>query len=341
MTAGLRILDPGVASTVQDCGRPGYQRFGVPVSGAVDTVSLAVANSLAGNPPCTGAIEVMGTGLAFRVEADAVTVALAGSAAPFAIENARAKVWIAPFRSVVARRDDVVRFLPPKNGAVIYIAVTGGFDLPPALGSVSTYRRAVLGGFRGRPLAAGDILPLCLPDAARSPVRIELDISPPPVLRVMRGPNDDYFTAAAFEALLSTDYTVSPSSDRMGLRLKGAPLDRCIQKELPSQATTAGALQVTPDGQPILLLADRQTTGGYPRIATVIGADMPAAGRLTAGITLRFQEVEREEAIRALEAQTKWLSSLGSLLKPAPTDELTVEHLLTKNLIDGVTTGSG
>jgi biotin-dependent carboxylase-like uncharacterized protein len=340
VTAALKILEPGLAAALQDCGRPGYQRFGVPVSGALDAVSLAVANILAGNAPCTAAIEILGTGLAFEVDADNVTFALAGTAVALTLETGEGAIRVPPSQCATARRGDIVRIPPPKGGAAVYLAVEGGFDVPSALGSQSTYRRATLGGFRGRSLAAGDCLPLRLPSSNRTSVSLDVEIRAPEILRVMSGPNADYFTPAAFDTLFSSAYTIALPSDRMGLRLQGPILERAIAGELPSQGTTAGSMQVPSDGQPILLLADRQTTGGYPRIATVIGADIAAAGRLSAGMSVRFEEVTREEAVQLLKAQQDWLASLPALLKPVPLDALSAERLLSHNLIGGVTAGT-
>jgi biotin-dependent carboxylase-like uncharacterized protein len=340
VTAALKILEPGLAAALQDCGRPGYQRFGVPVSGALDTVSLGVANILAGNAPCAAAIEILGAGLALEVDAESVTFALAAMAAPLILQCGDTRASIPPLQSAIARRGDIVRIPPPRGGAAVYLAVEGGFDVPPALRSQSTYRRAALGGFRGRTLAAGDRLPLCLQSSSRPPVFLDMEIRAPEVLRVMRGPNISYFTPAAFETLFSSAYTIAPASDRMGLRLAGPPLERAIAGELPSQGTIAGSLQVPSDGQPILLLADRQTTGGYPRIATIIGADIAAAGRLAAGMSVRFEEVTRDAAVQLLKVQRDWLASLPALLRPVPSDPLSAERLLSHNLIGGVTAGA-
>ncbi len=340
MKPALTILEQGAAASLQDCGRHGLQRFGVPVSGALDTVSLAIANIVAGNPPGTVAIEILGAGLAFEVEAESVTLALAGMAAGLTLQTGTAHMRFPILRSVSARRGDIVRIPAAKGGAVSYLAVEGGFDIAPALGSRSTYRRAALGGYRGRTLQAGDSLPLCLASSSRAAVRLEADIRAPGVLRAMRGPNAAYFTPCAFETLFASPYTVAPASDRMGLRLQGPVLERAIEGELPSQGTTAGAMQVPADGQPILLLADRQTAGGYPRIATVIGADIAAAGRLAPGVSVRFKEIGRDEAVRLLKEQTAWLASLPARLEPAGPGALTPEHLLSSNLIGGVTAGA-
>jgi biotin-dependent carboxylase-like uncharacterized protein len=339
VTASLQVIDAGVAATLQDGGREGYQRFGVPVSGALDKVSLAIANTLVGNTPHEAALEVLAAGLSLLVRAESVTLAVAGMAGPLVLETAQAAVRIPPFRSLTARRGDILRFPPPKGGAVFYVAVAGGFDVPCSFGSRSTYRRAALGGFNGRALQAGDELPLRFQAApACEAFALDVSLSAPDSLRVMRGPNAEYFTPRAFETLLNTAYTIAPESDRMGHRLQGACLVRSIEGELPSQGTTAGGLQVPSDGQPILLLADRQTTGGYPRIATVITADIAAAGRLAAGMRIRFQEVSRGEALQLLKAQREWLASLPALLKPV-TEALSAERLLGSNLIGGVTAG--
>ncbi len=340
MRPALRILEPGAAATLQDRGRHGFQRFGVPVSGALDAVSLAIANIVAGNPPGTAAIEILGAGLAFEVEAESVTLALAGMAEGLTLHGGKAPLQIPALRSFNALRGEIVRIPAPKGGAVSYLAVQGGFDIAPALGSRSTYRRAALGGYWGRPFQAGDRIPLCLASSSRAAVRLKADIRAPQSLRVMRGPNAEYFSASAFETLLASAFTVAPASDRMGLRLRGPALDRAKEGELPAQGTTAGALQVPGDGQPILLLADRQTTGGYPRIATVTGADVAAAGRLAPGMSIRFSEVGRDEAVRLLKEQQAWLASLPAAIELAGPDALTAEQLLSSNLIGGVTAGT-
>ena len=340
MSPALKILEPGPAASLQDWGRPGLQRFGVPVSGALDAVSLAIANIVAGNPPGSAAIEILGAGLVFEIEAESVTLALAGMAEGLTLQRGTdAPLRYPGLRGITARRGDLVRIPSPKGGAVSYLAASGGFDIAPVLGSRSTYRRASLGGYRGRSFLAGDRIPLCLPSPAPAPVRLEASIEAPGCLRIMRGPNAAYFSPRALETLLASAYTVTPASDRMGLRMQGPLLECGTQGELPSQATTAGALQVPSDGQPILLMADRQTVGGYPRIATVIGADIAAAGRLAAGMSIRFEEVGREEAVRLLKEQQTWLASLPAQLERAGADALTAEQLLSGNLIGGVTAG--
>ena len=163
MTASLRIVEPGMAATLQDGGREGYQRFGVPVSGALDPIGLAIANILVGNAPDEAALEGLAAGLTAKVCAESITLAVAGAAGPFVLETTHAVLRIPPFQSVTARRGDIVRFPPPKEGAVFYVAAAGGFSVPAAFGSRSTYRRAALGGFHGRALLAGDVCPFASP----------------------------------------------------------------------------------------------------------------------------------------------------------------------------------
>ncbi len=340
MKPGLRILQPGIAATLQDGGRWGYQRFGVPISGAIDLISWRIANIIVGNAPDSAAVEILGAGLTVKVEAESVLVAVAGAAPAFTLDGGNATVQVPPLRGVVAKRGDTLRLPPPKNGAVYYLAVAGGFDIRPVLGSMSTYRRAAFGGLEGRAFKADDLLPLALGTASsKRRFGLDIEITAPTSLRVMRGPSAGNFSPETFETLFSSSYTVSPSSDRMGLRLQGPAVSPSTKGEIPSQGVTSGGMQVPADGQPILLLADRGTAGGYPRIATVIGADLAAAGRLAAGMTIKFQEVSREEALLALKKQREWLASLPSQLRPLPDDHLSTEHLLAHNLIGGVTAG--
>jgi len=337
----LHIKQAGFSVTVQDGGRFGYQRFGVPPSGALDDIGRQIANILVGNERTAGALEIAAGGLAVEAAADSVRFATAGAVGPALLKSANATLHIPAFQSARALRGDAIHISAPKNGAVAYLAIEGGFDLPTALTSLSTYTRAELGGFRGRGLRAGDRLFLRADRAPdRYEVRLNVTVAAPNIIRLMRGPNDSAFESAAFEALFSSTFTVTAASDRMGLRLNGPALARADRAESEPQATTVGALQVPGDGQPILLLADRQTTGGYPRIATVISADIPAAGRLTVGMTIRFQEVSRQEALGLLREQRLWLDGLADRLQKAPTNLLSSEHLLAANLIGGVTTGA-
>ncbi len=285
MKPALRVLAPGMMTTLQDLGRRGYQSLGIPVSGALDAVALAAANALVGNPSRTGALEIVYHGPTVAVEAESARFAFAGGATAIEAlrgERASGATRLPPLQSVRLRQGEVLRVGSLSGSAVGYLAVEGGFDVAPVLGSQSTYARAGLGGFAGRPLRAGDLLPL---RQAHAKDRAEsmfpaLDLAPPQRIRVVLGPQDDHFTARGRRTFLESIYTVSPASDRMGMRLEGAALEHSDGFNIASDGTAPGSVQVPGDGLPIVLLADRQTTGGYPKIATVIAADLPALGRL-------------------------------------------------------------
>jgi biotin-dependent carboxylase-like uncharacterized protein len=329
-----------MAVSLQDFGRPGLLRFGMPQSGALDTVSLQVANILAGNEANVAAFEALYSGFAIKVEGTPVLLAAAGCLDALSITRGDQKIKIPASQSFVALDGDVVRCPSPKNGSVYYVAVRGGFELPQQLGSHATYVRANLGGFNGRNLRAGDVLLVGVAALSQDAFALDLALEAPHTIRVMRGPNDDLFPAETVEAFFGGPFKVTTIADRMGLRLAGSKLERHNKVELTGQATTVGALQVPGDGNPILLLADRGTTGGYPRIATVIAADIPLAGRLAPGMSIRFKEVGREEAVAALREQRNWLGSLPERLRTIPADPLSSANLLRQNLIGGVTAGA-
>ena len=311
MKPALKVLAPGLMTTVQDFGRPGYQRLGIPVSGALDPVSLRAVNLVLGNPPGMGALEIAYQGPTLLVEADSVRVALAGSISPVDIlsgEGASGDQQIPPLQSVRLRNGQVLRVGGLSGIAIGYLAVEGGFNIAPALGSQSTYARAGLGGFAGRALRAGDLLPL---RQARAVERDEcmlssLDRALPKRFRVVLGPQDDYFTDQGKRTLLESTYAVSPASDRMGMRLEGPTLEHGPKGyNIVSDGIAPGSIQVPGNGLPIVLLADRQTTGGYPKVATVISADLPALGRLAPGAKVAFEAV----TINAAEAAHRQLAS--------------------------------
>src|SRR6267154_4638434 len=220
MSAALRILAPGLLTTVQDLGRPGYQSLGIPVSGALDPVSLRAANALVGNNQDAGALEVAYVGPTLAVEADDVRLSFVGAQAAIDIlPDAAATTGerIATMRSICVRRGEVIRVGSLSGGAVLYVAVEGGFDIQPVLGSVSTYIRGGFGGWQGRALGAGDRLPLCRMRASdRDECRLEgLDLSRPRRLRVILGPQSDHFSTRGMKSFFDGEYTVSSESDRV------------------------------------------------------------------------------------------------------------------------------
>jgi KipI family sensor histidine kinase inhibitor len=296
----ITILRPGLFTTIQDAGRWGHQASGVPVSGPMDRLSHRIANALVGNDPTAALLEATLAGPEIRIENGGV---IAVTGADF---SARLDAGEIPLhRPIRCRAGAVLRFGERRSGARAYIAFGGGIVVPALLGSRATHTYCGLGGLDGRAIAAGDRLPLG-EERAPGPPRI---ISTPTKnvrgtkVRVMPGPQLDFFPPEALDVLQRTRFTVTPHSDRMGYRLTGATIPRVEGREMISDATFTGALQVPPSGDPILLMSDRQTSGGYPQLATVITADLPIAGQLAPGDLIEFEICTRAQAIAALIAQ--------------------------------------
>jgi biotin-dependent carboxylase-like uncharacterized protein len=341
MKPALRILSAGLSTTVQDAGRHGFQRLGVSLGGALDPVSLRAANLLAGNPENTGALEALYVSPSLAIEADDVRLAFAGADAMIEIrDNADAGGGeiLTPMRSVHVRRGQVIRIGTLKNSACLYIAVEGGFDIAPVLGSVSTDSRGKIGGWNGRALIDGDILPLRRSAATeRGEFRIDgLHLAAPRRFRAVLGPQNDYFADSEIERFFANEYAVSAGSNRMGLRLEGTPIRHRGGFNIVSDAIATGSIQVPGSGQPIALLADHQTTGGYPKIATVISADLPALGRLPIGSKIRFAPTTVEEAASARRELSSLLDAIPRKLTRVSTSGPDPSRLIECNLISGV-----
>jgi len=335
--SALKVVAPGLAPSLQDLGRPHVQNLGVPPSGALDPAALRIANALVGNPPDAAAIEMRLMGPTLEVEADAVRVALVGTDTPITVQGEET-VEAPSHQSVRVERGRRVQVAGITDSGVAYLAVEGGFDLAPVYGSLSTYARSAIGGYEGRALKEGDELPLRL-DAA--PVRAELAVtefdwleaSGP--IRVVLGPQDDYFTADSVATFFAETYAASREADRMGVRLDGPALEHARGHDIISDGIVTGAIQVPGNGRPIVLLADHQTTGGYPKLGTVISADIPRLGRLRPGDEVRFAQVtvaQAEAARRDLEARIH-----RAIERFGPTDPwLDLDALYRRNLISGV-----
>jgi KipI family sensor histidine kinase inhibitor len=308
---GLAVLRAGLLSTVQDAGRTGHRASGLPVAGAMDRHALAAANVLAGNPPGAAALELTLAGGAFRFEAAALA-ALAGADLSATLDGAPLPAWGA-FR---ARAGSVVAFGAPRAGVRAYLAVRGGIAVPAVLGSRATYTRAGVGGLAGRPLAAGDLLPLARPRGpAPAPVALAPTDVPPcgggGAVRVLLGPQADRFGEAGLAAFLATAWRASPRNDRMGYRLDGPPLPLPTGADILTDPVVPGAVQIANDGRPIVMMVDAQTTGGYAKIATVIGPDLRLVAQAGAGDVLRFVACSQAEAVEALRAERAWIAGLA------------------------------
>ncbi len=339
MSGHLRVVASGLGTSVQDAGRFGYQRFGVSTAGVLDRVAMAAANTIIGNGSHTAVLEMLYLGATLEVAAESIRVACVGLGASLEVTEESATRQVPSAESVRLMRGARIRAVVGRNAISCVLAVEGGFKLAPVMGSFSTLTRAQIGGFEGRVLADGDLLPLAREEAEERPeLKLpDLDLAVPPRIRLVLGPQDDYFTPEALATLLSASYEVTRAADRMGIRLAGPPLAHAKGFNIVSDGIAAGSIQVPGDGQPIILLADRQTTGGYPKIATVASVDLPALGRIGPGAKLQFEAISVEVAEDLRRAQARVEAGWREQLQPAIPDRgLREASLYGDNLISGV-----
>ena len=301
----IEILSPGLLSTIQDLGRFGFQESGFAPSGASDSLSMKRANALVGNDPGEAVLEMMLLGITAYFRA-ACVIALTGADMSPKLNGGNIENGCA----IRVEPGDVLELSGTSDGMGCYLAVAGGFDLPAVMGSRSTGLRFGMGGFQGRRLAQGDMLPLRRPvpdleDLDRRRLSSRPVFGRHIVLRAVPGPQDYMFSAAELKGFFSHPYSVTNATDRMGIRLEGEPIVPKSSSDIISDGTAFGAIQVPTGGQPIILMADRQTTGGYAKIATVITADLPRAAQMRPGCTVRFMAVTVEEAQDILAMENK------------------------------------
>jgi len=338
MTSGLKVINPGTHTTLQDWGRFGYQHLGVPVSGALDLECFELANALVGNPDNTASLEILYFGPTFEVTQKTIRIAVAGYGTSIEItgpEPARYPAW----RSLDLVQGQTFRILLEGTSTSAYMAVAGGFDIPSTLGSLSTYRRAGLGGQQGRPLQAGDTLPL---SDSNSPVGHNVQLSLPPYdpsqpIRVIWSIQKDWFTEQSLNTFVSEPFIIQPESDRMGCRLAGPEITHKETSDIISDGIATGAIQVPGSKQPIIMLSDHQTTGGYPKIANVISADLPRMGRIKPGQEIRFAVVDVAGAEQIRRDQHAKLVRMKQNLDPVSEQVgIDLKVLYEANLISGV-----
>ncbi|WP_435971176.1 biotin-dependent carboxyltransferase family protein [Streptomyces sp. Qhu_M48] len=283
----LAVVRAGALTTVQDLGRTGYAHLGVPRSGALDPAALRLVNRLVGNPETAAVLETTVDGCALRPRC-AVSVAVGGAPCPVRVDG-RPAAWGATLRLAAG---SVLEVGAAVRGLRSYVAWGGGIDVEPVLGSRST---DLLSGLGPAPLADEAVLPLgpTTGTTARGPVDAPPWPGPPDelVLRIRLGPRDDWFTPAALRTLATRAYRVAPASNRIGLRLEGPALDRALPGEPASEGMVLGAVQVPPDGRPVVFLADHPTTGGYPVVGVVREADLGAVAQAVPGTPVRFTPV--------------------------------------------------
>ena len=311
----VEVVSAGLLTTVQDLGRTGYQRFGIPVCGALDPVSLRIANILVGNAESDAGLEITALGPTIRFASDTV-VALVGADFAIEVNGSEVRSW----ESVDVAAGSVLNIGAASDGLRAYLSIAGGIDVPRVMNSRSTDMKGVFGGFEGRALQDGDSLPIAdSPHVADwSQRRLPIDISRQPTfgqefhIRVILGPQDEEFTRSGIETMLTSEYRVTVDSDRMGCRLEGPDIAHETGPDIVSDGTALGSIQVPGSGQPIILLADRGTTGGYTKIATVIAPDIGLISQALPGARVRFHEVSVDEAHEALREQEEMIREIKS-----------------------------
>ncbi|WP_282171302.1 biotin-dependent carboxyltransferase family protein [Cytobacillus firmus] len=330
----IKVIKPGLLSSIQDLGRTGYQKFGVIASGAMDPFSHRMANLLSGNEENDPALEITMMGPTLTFEEDTLISISGGDLSP-SINGQPIRTW----RSVFVKKGSELKFGGCQKGCRAYLAVSGGFAVPEVMNSKSTYLRAGIGGFKGRALKAGDVLETGKPSLQSLKMKdflskqlldkafVENDwgiaskLIPEtvgnPEIRITRGRQFDLFTHESRIQLYNHAFEVTAQSDRMGYRLKGPALALSEHAEQISEAVNFGSIQVPPDGNPIVLLADRQTTGGYPKIGQVAAVDLPLLAQAKPGDALRFAEISNEQAQQLLIKREMKLKELkqGIFLK--------------------------
>lgn len=308
----FKVVEPGPLVTVQDRGRFGYQRFGVPVSGALDKFSSRIANLLVGNPESAAVLEVTLMRLKLDVISEA-DVAVCGAEIPVSVNGEPRDNWTS-FR---VEPGDQVSLKQAKRGLRTYLAVTGGIDVPEVMGSRSTYVGGRLGGLEGRALAKGDSIRRLegrrLDSSRELPSNFKPTLEKDIELRALPGPQDDFFTEG-LRGFFSSEFTVSGKADRMGYRLEGPAIElrEDVPKSIISEPSLPGGIQVPADGQPIILLVE-QTVGGYAKIATVITPDLDRVAQARPGDRVRFTQVDLEGAHEAHRKYQRQLARVRSL----------------------------
>jgi 5-oxoprolinase (ATP-hydrolysing) subunit C len=336
MRGGLRVLRAGPGATIQDGGRHGYLRYGVTPAGPMDWVAFRTANSALGNGDRAAAVEVSVAGLEVICEGAPLALAYAGGAFLWWRDGVllpkAARLLLEPGKTLAARAGDF--------GAFAYLAVAGGFETPVTMGSRATPTRSAMGGIEGRMLRAGDVLPAASTEK-QGGASFEATIDAPWLarepdpFRVVPGPQDDYFTAETLSAFFEGQFTLTPAADRMAYRFDGPEIEHAGGYDIVSDAIALGAIQIAGDKKPLILMADRQPTGGYPKLGHVVRADIGRLAQMRPGETCRFRAVSVAEARAALLRREDEIATTQRRLRPLRR-EVTSESLFEANLIDGV-----
>ena len=315
---GIKFANGGFITTIQDMGRTGYQEFGVPAAGVMDTLSFRKANILVGNDENEAALEVTLMGPMFTFTSDNI-IAVTGGDLGAKINGKD----IPMYQAILAKKGDTMSFMGIKSGSRAYVAFAGGLDIPVVMGSKSTHMKSNLGGFEGRKLGPGDEIEFTapkttLPNMSRRVLPADDFSKASCELRVILGPQDDCFTEKGIQTFLSSTYTLTNEADRMGLRFEGEKIEHKNGGDIITDGISFGAVQVPSHGQPIVMMADHQTTGGYTKIAGVISVDLPKAAQLKPGCKVTFRAVTVEEAQDALIKELEELKAMSEKLDFVP-----------------------
>ncbi len=342
MSALLKILSPGLLASIQDRGRIGYGSFGVPRSGAVDPVMLRLGNALVGNDPFEPAIEFRFMGPTVTAMEGSINLGLACYARGELMEfSTQEKKPVSPWQTVTLNEGDILKIFPLDIGATGYITVEGGLDLTPVLESCSTYARAKLGGVRGEVLQNNDTLKVKQSVGCRDCEKImtlPVPITEDP-LSILPGPQEDHFSEQEFAGFLAHSFKVGSDVDRMGIRLEGRKIEALAEKgyDLISDGLVNGAIQIPGSGQPIVLSADCQSVGGYPKIATIISSDLNRLGQLVPGQQISFRKVDLQTAHALHREKEKTIeTAIGSIRNYYGEGAVDLMALYENNLVGGV-----
>lgn len=309
----IEVLRPGLLTTVQDLGRTGYQQYGMVVGGAVDRDALYIGNLLVGNMPYEAGLEITLIGPILKAHQD-MTIAITGTPLGALLDGEKVPMWT----SLLWEKESTLSFEGNPSGMRAYLVVAGGIDVPVVMGSRSTYIPAQIGGWKGRALQQGDQLCIGVGGMQRTyrrrlaPKYIP-DYTGHNVIRVVLGPHVHHFSKLGISTFLTAHYTVSTQLNRMGVRFIGEQIEHLKTADIPSQAVTFGTIQVAADGLPVVMLADRQITGGYTQIATAITIDRSVLAQLKAGEVVCFKEVSLEEAHRLYRVHINFMRQLELL----------------------------
>ena len=312
----MHIISPGMLTTVQDLGRRGYMASGFQQGGAMDQFAARAANILLDNSESDGVLEMTLLGVKAYFDEDNVIAITGAEFAPTVTDSETGEVTELPMnRAIRIKKGDVLDCGSAGSGLRGYLAVAGGFDIAPVMGSMSTNLKCKVGGFEGRKLKSGDVLPLRYPqsDLYGMTSRVfepEKQKDGTVTVHVIPGPQDDYFSDKGKNIFYSETYSVTGDSDRMGIKLDGTPVESVDGVDIISDGIVAGSVQIPSSGKPIIMMADRQTTGGYAKIATVITSDLPLLAQLRPGGSLRFEKVDLQYAVKRIKQDNKLLKKL-------------------------------